>query len=224
MIGSMREGTPASLRVALCIWLPTALALVLAVRPAEAATFRVDPARSELVLQIFKDGLAARFAHDHVVQATEFSGSITFDPAAPEATEITVEVRTGSLRVDDPSLRHKYGLTGEPSAGDLAEITKAMQAPGQLDVARFPAIRFVSTRVVHEPAGGYAVTGALTIRGVTRDVTVLARVRLQDGVLRGRTTLTFLQSSFGYPPYRALLGAIRNKDEVRLHVDLVAAP
>jgi hypothetical protein len=47
-------------------------------------------------------------------------------------------------------------------------------------------------------------------------------VGIESGALRARATVTFLQSSFGYRPYRALLGAIRNRDEVTLHVDLVA--
>ena len=59
---------------------------------------------------------------------------------------------------------------------------------------------------------------------MTREVTFPATITLDAGVFRGRATLSFLQSSFGYQPYRALLGAIRNKDEVTLHVDLVAIP
>ena len=59
---------------------------------------------------------------------------------------------------------------------------------------------------------------------MTREVSFPATVVLEAGTLRGQATLTFLQSSFGYQPYSALLGAIRNKDEVSLHVDLVATP
>ena len=99
-----------------------------------------------------------------------------------------------------------------------------MRAPDQLDVARYPTIRFASTRVVDEGQGRLRVTGRLTLRGVTREVTFPATVALESGALRGRATVTFLQSSFGYRPYSALLGAIRNKDEVTLHVDLVARP
>jgi hypothetical protein len=45
---------------------------------------------------------------------------------------------------------------------------------------------------------------------------------MEGGLLRGRAQLTFKQSSFGYQPYRAVLGAIKNKDEVILHIDLGA--
>ena len=75
-----------------------------------------------------------------------------------------------------------------------------------------------------EAGGALRVTGELSLHGQTREVSFPATVALEGGVLRGRATLSFLQSSFGYQPYSALLGAIRNKDEVSLHVDLVAIP
>jgi polyisoprenoid-binding protein YceI len=78
--------------------------------------------------------------------------------------------------------------------------------------------------VTGEGDGRLRVTGRLTLRGVTQEVTFPATVTLESGALRGRASLTFLQSSFGYRPYSALLGAIRNRDEVTLHVDLVARP
>jgi polyisoprenoid-binding protein YceI len=158
------------------------------------------------------------------VEATELSGQIVFDPAAPETASVTVEVRTASLRVDEPAARRRLGLDGDLSAGQRADVAQAMRAPDQLDVARFPTIRFASTRVERGGEGQYHVTGALTIRDVTREVSFPARVALDGPALTGRATLTFLQSSFGYRPYSTLFGAIRNRDEVALHVELVATP
>jgi len=192
---------------------------------AAAETLRVDPGRSQLVVHTFKDGPAAWLGHDHVVQAAELTGTVEHDPASPEATVVVVEVPTASLRADDPALRRRLGLTGEVSASDRAEIEKAMRSADQLDVARFPTIRFASSRVTRQADGRLAVTGTLTIRGVNREVTFPAEVTAEAaGALHGQATLTLRQSSFGYQPYRAALGAIRNKDEVTLHVDLWAAP
>jgi hypothetical protein len=47
---------------------------------------------------------------------------------------------------------------------------------------------------------------------------------MEGNVFRATATLTFMQSAFGYKPYSALLGAIKNKDAVMLHIDLVAVP
>jgi polyisoprenoid-binding protein YceI len=191
---------------------------------AASATFRIDPERTRLAVRTHRDGIGSGLAHDHVVEATEVTGLVEYDPARPEASSITVEARTASLRVDEPASRRRLGVEGDLSESQRADVAKAMRAADQLDVERHPTIRFASTRVVSEGEGRLRVTGTLTLRGVAREVSFPATVALESGTLRGRATLTFLQSSFGYKPYSALLGAIRNKDEVSLHVDLVAAP
>jgi polyisoprenoid-binding protein YceI len=192
--------------------------------PASAAAFNIDPSRSSLVVQIFRDGVAAKLGHDHVVQATAFSGRVTYDPSAPALSSVAAEVQTATLKVDDAETRRKFGLAGQPSASDVAEIDKSMKADGQLDVARFPTITFASTTIAPETPDRYLVMGQLTIRGVTRAVQFPATVVMDGTAFRATATLTFMQSAFGYTPYRALLGALRNRDAVTLHMDLVAVP
>ena len=126
--------------------------------------------------------------------------------------------------MDDAETRRKFGLEGQPTAADVAEVEKSMKAEGQLDVSKFPMITFTSTTITPETAARYLVAGQLTIRGVTRAVQFPANVVMEGNVFRATATLTFMQSAFGYKPYSALLGAIRNKDAVRLHIDLVAVP
>jgi polyisoprenoid-binding protein YceI len=188
------------------------------------ASLRVDPERTRLAVRLYREGVGGRLAHDHVMEATEISGQVEYDAARPEASSVVVEARTASLRVDEPAARRRLGVEGDLSDSQRADVGKAMRSPEQLDVARYPTIRFVSTRVVTDGEGRLRVTGQLTLRGVTREVSFPATVGLESGALRGRATLTLLQSSFGYRPYSAVLGAIRNKDEISLHIDLVAIP
>lgn len=209
------------MRAALGITLLAAVS-VFGVEPGWAGTFTIDPVQSALVVQVFKDGVAARLAHDHVVQARAFSGTVAYDPQKPEASTIQVKVEVESLRADDPSVRRKFGLEGEPSAKDRADIEAAMKSDGQLAAARFPSITFASTSIAKQPDGRLLVTGRLTIRGIAQEVKFPAQIAMEGGLLRGRAQLTFKQSSFGYQPYRAALGAIKNKDEVILHVDFGA--
>ena len=200
----------------------SALIIGLGASPGLSASFKVDPAQSSLVVQLFKDGVAARLGHDHVVHASVFSGIVAYDPRNPEASSIRVAVEVGSLIADDPGTRRKFELAGEPSASDRAEIDTAMKADGQLAAARFPSMTFASTAIATQPDGRVLVTGRLTIRGVTNELKFPAQMSAEGARLRGRAQLKFKQSSFGYPPYSALLGAIKNKDEVILHIDLVA--
>ena len=191
---------------------------------AEARVYAFDPTRSELVVQLFKAGIAGPLAHDHVVSATQYTGHMQADLADPTRTVITVEVQTAALKADEPALRQKYGLTKPLSEKDRQDIQAAMEAPDQLDVARYPTIRFRSTQVTRQAEGQYTVMGELTIRGVTRSVTFPVRVELRDGTVHGWGSFSFTQSSFGYKPYSAFLGAVRNKDEVVLHFDIVTTP
>jgi len=204
------------------VGLVSALIIGVGASPGLSASFKVDPAQSSLVVQLFKDGVAARLGHDHVVHASVFSGTVAYDPRNPEASSIQVAVEVGSLLADDPGTRRKFGLAGEPSASDRAEIDKAMKGDGQLAAARFPSMTFTSTAIATQPDGRFLVTGRLTIRGVTNELKFPAQMSVEGTQLRGRAQLKFKQSSFGYPPYSALLGAIKNKDEVILHIDLVA--
>jgi polyisoprenoid-binding protein YceI len=200
------------------------LTLLVAPGVSWSGELRVDAGETRLTVHVYKEGLGSGFAHDHVVEATDMTGTVEYDPARPESSSIVIEARTATLRVDDPAARRRLGVEGELSDSQRADVAKAMRAPDQLDVARYPAIRFASTRIVPEGDGRLQVTGGLTIRGVTREVTFPATVALEASVLRARAALRFLQSSFGYRPYSALLGAIRNKDEVSLDVELVARP
>lgn len=221
--GARLRPVPGTVRLALAL-LAVGLITGLSVRPALGASYLVDPARTRLVVQTFKDGVAARLAHDHAIDAREVSGRIEYDPAAPEATTITVTAKTASLRADEPSIREALGLAGDPSAKDRAAIQEAMRSPGQLDSGGFPEIRFVSSRVARQPDGRLLVTGVLTLRGVSREVAIPVEVQEQGHGFRGRGRMTLRPSQFGIPPYSALLGAIRNKDEVTLHVDLWVEP
>ena len=188
-----------------------------------AGSFTIEPGQSALVVQVFKDGVAARLAHDHVVQARAFSGSVAYDPQKPDASSIQVKVEVGSLVADEPVTRRKLGLAaGDPTAKDRADIEAAMKSEGQLAAERFPSISFASTAIAKQPDGRFLVTGRLTIRGVTREVKFPAQIAMDGGLLRGHAQLTLKQSSFGYQPYSTALGAIKNKDEVVLHIDLAA--
>jgi polyisoprenoid-binding protein YceI len=199
-------------------------ALLLGSSIAWGATFRIDSERTRLAVRLYREGVGSRLAHDHVVEATEVTGRVEYDVDRPEGSSIVIEARTASLRVDEPAARRRLGVEGDLSDSQRADVDKAMRAPDQLDTARHATIRFASTRVLPEGDGRVRVTGQLTLRGVTREVTFPATVALESGALRGRAMLTFLQSSFGYQPYRALLGAIRNRDEVTLHIDLTGTP
>lgn len=191
---------------------------------AVATLYTVDPVQSEFVVQVFKTGAGAMLAHDHVVRATTYTGQIHFDPAAPGRGSGTIEVQTASLAVDEATTRQKYGLPSHLSEKDRRQIHQTMTSTAQLDVARYPVITLAVTRIEAQHAGTYTLTGTLTIRGITQIVTFPAQVEQRARALHIRGSLRFQQSRFGYAPYSALFGAVRNHDDVVLHFDVVALP
>lgn len=187
-----------------------------------AAQYIIDPARSEIVVQLFKSGVGSAFAHDHVVRAAKYSGQIQLDAAAPTSAQISVEIDAAALVADEPAARQKYQLPLNLGDDQRREIQQTLESEAQLHVQRYPKIRFRSTRVSQEREGQFTVSGELELRGATRTISLSVQAGLQNDVLRARGSARFLQSSFGYKPYSAFLGAVQNKDEVLLHLDITA--
>lgn len=116
-------------------------------------TWQIDPVHS-----------AIEFAVKHMMFSTAtgrfntFAGAIVFDEADPARTSVAVEIQTGS--VDTRDERRDAHIR----SGDFFEAET------------YPTATFVSTRVDPIGANGYRVTGDLTLRGVTRQVTLDAEL------------------------------------------------
>lgn len=213
------------MRLPICT-LSTLLGLASLVTGALAApvTWKLDAAQSGLHARTFKDGVASGLAHDHVIEATEIDGKLTVDPADPSTFAVDITVQTASLKADEPRLRHKYGLDGEIDADDRETIEEHMKDEDQLDVKRFPTIRFVSTAVKQIAPGKYSVEGKLTLRGKTRGVKLAAEVSLGADRFEGKGRLRINHTGFGFEPYSAMLGAVKNQNRIDLYLHLVATP
>ncbi|SDD51245.1 Polyisoprenoid-binding protein YceI [Geodermatophilus telluris] len=101
-------------------------------------------------------GIRARHAMVTTVRGafTDFSGEAHLDTAKPEASSVAIRIRTASID------------TGQ------ADRDAHLRSPDFLDVERFPEMVFTSTGVEPVDDDTYEVTGDLTIRDVTRPVTV----------------------------------------------------
>ncbi len=162
----------------------------------------LDPERSRFTIFVSKSGVFSAFGHDHTIEARIVEGKLS---------------RGGSpsvmLRVDSRGLRV---LDADLSPDKRAEVQQTMLGPEVLDAARFPEIRFQSTRIEPAGAGRWSVSGDLTLHGVTKPVA--ANVTWQDGVYRGTARLK--QRDFGIQPVSAAGGTVRVKDEVKLDFEI----
>ena len=190
--------------------------------PVGPRTFLIDKRKSSLVLQVFKEGAAAALAHDHVVSAGEIRGMVILDAADHASARVDVEVTTKGLVNDDPKVRKRFGLDPAMPDKDRADVLEHMRADGQLDVAKYPVITFVSTSVVPGEGDKMTLTGKFTLHGVTKEVKLPITVKATGDVVEGRGSMRFNTSDYGIEPYSAFFGAVKNKDGVILTVHLVA--
>jgi polyisoprenoid-binding protein YceI len=167
-------------------------------------TWNIDPAHS-----------GVHFSIKHLVVATvrgqfdKVAGSVSIDPSHPARTSVHAVIDASSINTREP------------------QRDAHLRSPDFLDVERFPTIEFRSTKVTRAD-DGYAVTGDLTIHGVTRSVVLAveasdAEVRDPHGTVRRAATATtrINRKDFGLTWNVALeAGGFVVGDELRIEIDV----
>ena len=101
--------------------------------------------------------------------ATGVSGTVSFDPAKPAATTGKIVLATSSLHVDNPLMK------------------KHMLDEGWMHVSKFPTIEFVAVKMTNVNTSGTTIiatiAGKLTVKGVTKKVSVPVRLTYLKGML-----------------------------------------
>ena len=122
-----------------------------------AAVLKTDPATSS-VSAVFKQlsvPVEAKFR--------KFTAQIDFDPAKPAAAKATVEIDVGSFDLGDP------------------DYNKEVLKKEWFNAAQFPKATFVSTAIVPGASGKFAVSGKLTIKGRSSDVSFPLSLKQEAG-------------------------------------------
>jgi hypothetical protein len=153
----------------------------------------------------FKDGILARAAHDLQVRMEQFDIGL-------EGDSVLAELQLKSLFVDGPV----EGGTVRPEqydAGKRADVEKAMHGE-VLHTDKNPTARFSGKAT---PKGdGFTVSGDLQLAGKTAPLSF--EVRNEGGTYRSEFEIQ--PSQWGIAQYKALLGAIRLKDVIRIELAL----
>jgi polyisoprenoid-binding protein YceI len=163
------------------------------------------------------------FKLDALLEATQGSangitGSLTFDPDNPAATQGKLSVATASLTVPNPMMKnHLHGHQW-------------------MDVAKYPDITFESKEFKNVNASGNQTTadvvGTLTIKGVAREITAPVKLTylkdklgqrvpsLKGDLLVLRSTFSIKRADFGINP-----SAPQDKvsDEIELSLSVAGA-
>lgn len=117
----------------------------------EAGAYKLDPHHTQVIWAVDHMGFSRLEG-----MVGGMSGTLQLDPAKPQAAALTVEIPLSGMTV-----------TSEQFAGHL-------KTPDLFDTAKFPTARFVS-RSVTVNGQDATITGDLTLRGVTKPVTLKAK-------------------------------------------------
>ncbi|MBO0784714.1 MAG: YceI family protein [Actinobacteria bacterium] len=173
----------------------------------ESGHYRLGPGDGRLVLRTFRDGLAARAGHDLTIEATRWSGDLTVGAGeTPSALDVRIEM--GSLVV-------REGTGGVKPLTDRDRREIAVIARKTLAADRHPEATFTADGFDRD-AGGWQVTGSLTLAGRTRPLRLrIAETRPEHYQLTASVT----QSDFGIKPYTGFMGALRVRDAVDIEAE-----
>ena len=166
---------------------------------AEPARYEIDPAHS-----------SATFAVRHFVSQVpgrfdQLSGALAYDPENPAASSVEITIDAASIDTNNPK-RDTH-----------------LRSADFFDVENHPSLTFKST-AVKAAAGGLEVTGDLTIRGVTKQVTVPVTVLGTMGDRAGfAARFTVNRQDYGVSWNRTLdTGGVILGDEVTIDVSVEA--
>jgi polyisoprenoid-binding protein YceI len=131
---------------------PLALAFALAFSAASARaekeTFVIDKNHTEIGFKVrhFVSKVGGHFG--------KFEGTIVLDRTKPEESSVELKIEAASIDTGNPN-REKH-----------------LNSPDFFDTAKYPEITFKSTKVAAKGKDAFEVTGDLTMRGVTKPVTL----------------------------------------------------
>lgn len=181
------------------------LALLLpALAVADPIVYKVDSDHSGVSFTIrhFVSNVPGRFK--------DFDGVIKYDPQNPAASSVNFTIQAASIDTDN------------------ADRDNHLKGADFFDVAKFPTLTFSSTSVKAVDADTLEVTGELTMKGVTKKVTVpvdvLGSVKTPRGEKAGfETAFKLDRKEYGITWNRALdAGGAVLGDDVKITISVEA--
>lgn len=130
-------------------------AMLVATPLVQAADYVIDTKGAHAFIQFKIQHLGYSWLYGRF---NDFSGEFSFDPKSPESASITVDIDPASVD------------------SNHAERDKHLRDDDFLDVAKFPSAKFVSKRVISTGDGKAKVIGDLTLKGVTKELTIDAHM------------------------------------------------
>jgi polyisoprenoid-binding protein YceI len=189
---------------------------------AGSVRYRVDAARSEVLILVYRDGRLASLGHNHVLAVRDLSGEVV---VAADVTQSSWQLQfpVAALSVDEPQLRAAQGAEFQTTidAAAIAATRDHMLGPLLLDAAHYPAIHLQSEQVRSE-ADGLRVATRIVVRDHAAQVEVPVALQRSSDELTASGEFDLTHAELGLTPYSIALGALRVADRMHVRYRLVA--
>ena len=166
-------------------------------------------ADSRVLIDLRATGLLRAVGHDPTLSAVPPEITLEVPDATGTELDLAVEARIPVDAIEPPA---------DMSASDRAQMRDNLRGPDVLDAARWPTVdfrgRFAGTLERGRLSGTFVVRG--TARPMAMDVAIVTR----DAELVAEGDWTGTLTELGIKPFRALLGALKLKDWIRLRLRL----
>lgn len=165
------------------------------------------------------DTIGAKFSHDHVIVAKRWTAKVSY---GAEGCEISASIDVASLEPDEPAMRKKFQLSPEVSESDRKKILGNLRDKDQLDAEKFKTISFKATRCSGggKKSGIVEIEGDVTIRGKTKRVSFPLTIDWSASGLKVKGAFVVQHKDFGFDPYSAALGAVKNGPDIEIGIEL----
>jgi polyisoprenoid-binding protein YceI len=174
----------------------------------------LEKSGSRFTVRVFAGGMLSALGHSPTLAIRDFGGEANFDPAAPSQASLRIEIRADSMEVTD-----------DVSNKDRREIEITMKEK-VLETSKFPEIVYESSGISAEQVGDgrykVAVSGNLSLHGMTRRFPVTIQVTLNGDIMRAYGEFSLLQSDYSIKPVIVAGGALKLRDELKFAFDIVA--
>lgn len=179
-----------------------------------ASCFTVDGRASRFTVQAFATGLLSAMGHHPTIGVRDLAGEVKFEPEQEHAGGLRLSIKSSSLSVQN-----------DVSDKDRREMERLMNQE-VLETAKFPEITYEASDISIKSMGGAlfsaSLNGTLNLHGVSRNLTIPARVALLGDMFRASGDFTLSQSDFGIKPVSVAGGALKLKDELKVSFEIVA--
>jgi polyisoprenoid-binding protein YceI len=157
----------------LCLMAILNTSCISAAPAAEVVGWQLDPAKSRLGFSVVQTG--TKFEG----MFTRYDTNIVFDPDHLDASHIAVTIDLASV------------VTGD------TQRDAALPGADWFAVAQFPQARFETTAIRKQRANAYQAVGNLTLRGVTKPLTVLFTLQITGTSAHAVGHAEVVRTSFG---------------------------